>query len=92
MEIIEHAIDAHCEGVMVEPVGGSTVGVLVLAGSSGRVETDRCRLLARTGMTTLSIRWFGGDGQPAGPARSRPKSWIRTGPSRPGAVDSWNAP
>ncbi|MFF2920895.1 acyl-CoA thioester hydrolase/BAAT C-terminal domain-containing protein [Streptomyces celluloflavus] len=66
MEIIEHAVNAHCEGVMVEPVGGSTVGVLVLAGSSGRVETDHCRLFARTGMTALSIRWFGGEGQPAG--------------------------
>ncbi|WP_267286713.1 acyl-CoA thioester hydrolase/BAAT C-terminal domain-containing protein [Kitasatospora acidiphila] len=66
MEIIEHAINAHCEGVVVEPVGGSAVGVLVLAGSSGRIETDRCRLLARTGMTALSIRWFGGEGQPAG--------------------------
>ncbi|GAB2744931.1 hypothetical protein GCM10010442_75960 [Kitasatospora kifunensis] len=51
---------------MAEPVGGSAVGVLVLAGSSGRIETDRCRLLARTGMAALSIRWFGGEGQPAG--------------------------
>ncbi|MFB6601866.1 acyl-CoA thioester hydrolase/BAAT C-terminal domain-containing protein [Streptomyces noursei] len=66
MEIVEHAIRAHCEGVRVQPVGGSRVGVLVLAGSSGRIETDRCRLLARTGMTALSIRWFGGEGQPAG--------------------------
>ncbi|MCM2415956.1 acyl-CoA thioester hydrolase/BAAT C-terminal domain-containing protein [Streptomyces sp. RKAG290] len=66
MEIIEHTINAQCEGVMVEPVGGSKVGVLVLAGSSGRIEADRCRLFARTGMTALSIRWFGGDGQPAG--------------------------
>jgi acetyl esterase/lipase len=66
VEIIEHSISAPCEGVLVEPVGGSTVGVLVLGGSSGRVETDRCRLLARTGMTALSIRWFGGAGQPAG--------------------------
>ncbi|GAA2674122.1 acyl-CoA thioester hydrolase/BAAT C-terminal domain-containing protein [Streptomyces lunalinharesii] len=66
MDVIERAVNAHCEGVIVEPVGGSAVGVLVLAGSSGRIETDRCRLLARTGMTALSIRWFGGEGQPAG--------------------------
>jgi len=38
--------------------GGSDVGVLVLAGSSGRVEVDRCRLLAEQGMTALSYRWF----------------------------------
>ncbi|WP_335939200.1 acyl-CoA thioester hydrolase/BAAT C-terminal domain-containing protein [Streptomyces sp. PTD5-9] len=42
------------------------VGVLVLSGSSGRVEDERCRLLAREGMTALSFRWFGGSGQPPG--------------------------
>jgi pimeloyl-ACP methyl ester carboxylesterase len=66
VEVIERTISAPCEGVMVEPVGGSSVGVLVLAGSSGRIETDRCRLLARTGISALSIRWFGGEGQPGG--------------------------
>lgn len=66
MEIIEHAIIEPCEGVLVEPMGGSGVGVLVLAGSSGRIDTERCRVLARAGMTALSIRWFGGDGQAQG--------------------------
>lgn len=66
MDIIEHMISEPWEGVLVEPVEGSTVGVLVLAGSSGRIDADRCRVLARAGMTAVSIRWFGGDGQPAG--------------------------
>ncbi|MCX5215390.1 acyl-CoA thioesterase [Kitasatospora sp. NBC_00240] len=66
MEIIEHAISEPFEGVLVEPVGGSRVGVLVLAGSSGRIDVERCRVLARAGMTALSIRWFGGDGQAQG--------------------------
>lgn len=66
MEVIEYAISEPYEGVLVEPAGGSTVSVLVLAGSSGRIDADRCRVLARAGMTALSIRWFGGDGQPAG--------------------------
>ena len=39
MGIIEHAISAPCEGVLVEPVGGGRVGVLVLAGSSGYADT-----------------------------------------------------
>jgi uncharacterized protein len=39
---------------------------LVLAGSSGRVETERVRLLVRTGAAAMSIRWFGGPGQPPG--------------------------
>lgn len=66
MDIIEHTIGEPCEGVLVEPAAGSRVGVLVLSGSSGRIETDRCRVLARAGMTAVSIRWFGGDGQPGG--------------------------
>ncbi|MEP9381050.1 acyl-CoA thioester hydrolase/BAAT C-terminal domain-containing protein [Nocardioides cheoyonin] len=44
--------------ILVE--GGADVGVLVLSGSSGRVETARCRLLAEQGMTALSYRWFDG--------------------------------
>ena len=44
--------------------GGAEVGVLVLSGSSGRVEADRCRVLADAGATALSVRWTGGPGQP----------------------------
>jgi pimeloyl-ACP methyl ester carboxylesterase len=58
------------EGILVEPEGATT-GVLVLSGSSGRVETDRCRLLASHGVTAASIRYFGGPGQP-GEARLMP--------------------
>jgi dienelactone hydrolase len=56
------------EGVLLErPDGGNGTGVLVLSGSSGRVERDRARLLASAGVTAaLTYRWFGGDGQPAG--------------------------
>jgi uncharacterized protein len=42
------------------------VGVLVLAGSSGRVDVDRARLLARHGALAVALRWFGGEGQPPG--------------------------
>src|SRR5690242_8040994 len=66
MEIIERAIDEPCEGVPVEPAGHREASVLVLAGSSGRVDPARCRVLARAGMTAMSIRWFGGPGQPPG--------------------------
>ncbi|UYO96481.1 hypothetical protein OED01_12835 [Microbacterium sp. M28] len=38
-------------------------GVLVLAGSSGRIETDRADLFARHGIRAHAIRWFGGRGQ-----------------------------
>lgn len=52
------------EGVLVEPEGATT-GVLVLSGSSGRIEVDRCRLLASHGVAAASIRYFGGEGQTA---------------------------
>ncbi|MER7134791.1 acyl-CoA thioester hydrolase/BAAT C-terminal domain-containing protein, partial [Streptosporangium saharense] len=32
-----------CEGAMVTPRAGGEVGVLVLSGSSGRIETERSR-------------------------------------------------
>jgi pimeloyl-ACP methyl ester carboxylesterase len=39
--------------------GDGPTGVLVLSGSSGRVEEDRCRVLAGLGVTAASYRWFG---------------------------------
>jgi uncharacterized protein len=39
--------------------GDGPTGVLVLSGSSGRVEEDRCRVLAAAGATAASYRWFG---------------------------------
>jgi dienelactone hydrolase len=54
-------------GVLIEPdEGGTGVGVLVLAGSSGQVHVGRVRLLAQHGATAMSIRWFGDEGQPPG--------------------------
>jgi dienelactone hydrolase len=54
-------------GVRWLPGHPSGVGALVLAGSSGRVDEPRARLLAQQGALTESIQWFGGPGQPAGP-------------------------
>lgn len=48
------------------PDGDPRCAVLVLAGSSGRVETGRVRLLADHGAAAASLRWFGGPGQPPG--------------------------
>lgn len=55
------------DGLLVEPEFPSNgVGILVVAGSSGRIDVERARLFARHGATALSIRWFGGRGQPPG--------------------------
>jgi dienelactone hydrolase len=55
------------EGLLVLPTGEQPrCAVLVLTGSSGRIATDRTRLLARHGAAAMSLRWFGGAGQPPG--------------------------
>lgn len=51
--------DLH-EAFPEEPCG---TAVLLLAGSSGRVEAERAELLARHGARVRAIRWFGGVGQ-----------------------------
>lgn len=55
------------EGVRWVPEVPMGVGALVLAGSSGRVDSPRAELLARHGVVAESIRWFGGPGQHDGP-------------------------
>lgn len=65
-DVVERVLSEPWEGVSAAPAAGSDVGVLVLAGSSGRVDHERVRLLARQGVTAVSIRWFGGPGQSPG--------------------------
>ncbi|MEU7002649.1 acyl-CoA thioester hydrolase/BAAT C-terminal domain-containing protein [Nonomuraea sp. NPDC046570] len=65
--IVEHELTEPWEGFLAEPAAGSSgAGVLVLSGSSGRIERERCRLFARAGVTAVSVRWFGGPGQMPG--------------------------
>jgi dienelactone hydrolase len=59
---VENAL-SNPEGVLVSPAEPSGTGVLVLSGSSGRIEAARCRVLAAAGATAVSVRWFGGPGQ-----------------------------
>jgi hypothetical protein len=49
------------------PRSATGTGVLVLAGSSGRVDAGRARLLSEHGALALALRWFGGPGQQPGP-------------------------
>ncbi|MEJ6554831.1 alpha/beta fold hydrolase [Microbacterium esteraromaticum] len=49
------------------PAGPSGTGVLLLAGSSGRVEIGRAQLLAAEGARVRAMRWFGGEGQRPAP-------------------------
>lgn len=52
---------------LARPARPCGTGVLLLAGSSGRVDVARADLLAAHGATVLAIRWFGGPGQQPGP-------------------------
>ena len=58
---------AGIEGVRWIPDSPSGIAALVLAGSSGRVDSARAELLARHGVIAESIQWFGGPGQNEGP-------------------------
>jgi uncharacterized protein len=62
----EEALGDALEGIAVGAGEERRVGVLVLAGSSGRVDLERARLLARHGALAVALRWFGGEGQPPG--------------------------
>lgn len=58
---------ADIEGVRWLPDAPTGTGALVLAGSSGRVDSARAELLARHGAVAESIRWFGGPQQHSAP-------------------------
>ncbi len=62
----EEPLQGGLQGTAVGAVRESGVGVVVLSGSSGRVDVDRARLLARHGALAVALRWFGGEGQPSG--------------------------
>ncbi|MGP9539808.1 alpha/beta fold hydrolase [Brachybacterium sp. AOP43-C2-M15] len=47
---------------------GNGTGALVLAGSSGRIDTARVDMLSARGVTAAGLRWFGGDGLPELPS------------------------
>jgi dienelactone hydrolase len=49
------------------PAEPNGTGVLLLAGSSGRIEIERAELLAGHGARVRATRWFGGEGQRPAP-------------------------
>lgn len=58
------------------PERPARTGVLVLAGSSGRLDVGRADALAAAGATALAIRWFGGVGQPVVPCEVPLETFI----------------
>jgi uncharacterized protein len=62
----ETAFTGGLQGVLLEPEQRNGLGVVVLGGSSGRVDAARARLFAARGAVALALRWFGGKGQVPG--------------------------
>lgn len=61
-----HELGLPADGAYFRPEGDVEGGVLVLSGSSGRIETGRAALFAEAGLFAVAMRWFGGPGQPPG--------------------------
>nr|WP_312879962.1 acyl-CoA thioester hydrolase/BAAT C-terminal domain-containing protein [Phyllobacterium trifolii] len=41
----------------------TTTGVVVLGGSSGRIDIGRAKIFSNEGVSALALQWFGGEGQ-----------------------------
>ncbi|MBX5185084.1 acyl-CoA thioesterase [Rhizobium sp. NZLR5] len=59
-------LDGKVRGAFLQGVNSGKTGVIVLGGSSGRVDTARAGLLAEVGARTLALQWFGGANQSPG--------------------------
>ena len=66
MKVHETGLAGDLQGSLLRPAEPTGWGVVVLAGSSGRVDVARARLLAALGATCIALRWFGGERQPPG--------------------------
>lgn len=66
MDTRQHRLPPGLQGEIFRPERDIGTGVVVLAGSSGRVDSDRAKLFASQGATAIALRWFGGEGQVPG--------------------------
>lgn len=62
---VEH-LEGKVRGAFLESVESTKTGVIVLSGSSGRIDTVRARLFAEAGTRVLAFQWFGGANQSPG--------------------------
>ncbi len=59
-------LNGKVRGALLPGAAHSKTGVLVLGGSSRRVDIPRARLFAQAGAHALALQWFGGTGQSPG--------------------------
>jgi len=60
------ALTGKVQGELLTPAQPNEWGILVLGGSSGRVDIQRASLFANMGLIALALRWFGGSNQTPG--------------------------
>lgn len=64
--VSEAALEGDLQGILLVPSEPAGLGVIVLGGSSGRIDVDRARLFAQRGAHAIAQRWFGGTRQTPG--------------------------
>jgi len=62
MIIRETTLVGDVQGTLLTPERSNGLGIVVLTGSSGRVDIARAGLFAARGAVALALRWFGADG------------------------------
>jgi len=65
------------KGTLVRGANDRRTGVVVLSGSSGRIDTDRATLFAEAGTSALALQWFGGENQPPGICEIELETFVR---------------
>src|SRR5882672_271895 len=66
MKVHEASLAGDLQGSILKPAEHTGWGVVVLAGSSGRVDVARATLFAGLGAVCIALRYFGGERQPSG--------------------------
>ena len=66
MKVDEASLSTDLQGSILTPAEPTGWGVVVLAGSSGRVDVARAKLLAGLGAVCIALRYFGGERQSRG--------------------------
>ena len=66
MKVHEASLSSDLQGSILKPAEQTGWGVVVLAGSSGRVDVARATLFAGLGAVCIALRYFGGERQPPG--------------------------
>jgi hypothetical protein len=66
VKVHEAGLSGDLQGSILTPAARTGWGVVVLAGSSGRIDVARGKLFAGLGAVCIALRWFGGERPPPG--------------------------